>query len=103
MKGILTTVWAFIKKHIWIIVIVILALYYFVFAENSWLVINRLKRELNDLNREAAMLENDIKQDSIEATSLFSSKEALEIYGREHYYMKRPNEDIFIVNDNKKK
>jgi cell division protein FtsB len=35
--------------------------------------------------------------------SLFGSKEALEAYGREHYYMKRADEDIFIIKDSKEK
>ena len=51
------------------------------------------------LNREIDLLEHDIKQDSAEAESLFGNIDALETYGREHYYMKRDNEDIYIIKD----
>jgi hypothetical protein len=36
-------------------------------------------------------------QDSINAATISSSLDAKEHYGREHYYMKRPNEDIFVI------
>lgn len=85
-----------IKNKFVIATVIFLAIYFFL-GENSRQVIHSLQREVNDLRREAMILEHDIKQDSIEALSLFGSADALETYGREHYYMKRADEDIFII------
>ena len=46
------------------------------------------------MNKEAAIIEGEIRQDSIAAVSLLGNPDALETYGREQYYMKRANEDV---------
>ena len=91
--------WKIIKNKYVAATLIFLLIFLFL-GENNVRVIHRLRRELNDLNKEARLIEKDIKQDSLEAENLFGSKEALEAYGREHYYMKRDNEDIFIVKNN---
>ena len=68
-------------------------------GENSLLVINRLSREVSELRKDASIIEKDIQQDSIAAVSLYGNPDAIETYGRENYYMKRENEDIFIIKD----
>lgn len=98
MKEKIVKLWKRIPKK-YIIALAIFAAFYFFLSENNFMVIRRLQHDVNDLNKEAALLEEGIIADSIEAVNLFGSKEALEAYGREHYYMKRANEDIFIVND----
>lgn len=60
---------------------------------------HRLQREVSELKKEAKLIEKGIEQDSIAAVSLIDNPEAIETYGREHYYMKRQNEDIFIVKE----
>lgn len=42
-------------------------------------------------------LEQEIKQDSINAVELQKNINAVEKFGREKYMMKRPNEDIYII------
>lgn len=99
MKTFLFKFWKIIKNKYVAATLIFLLIFLFL-GENNVRVIHRLRRELNDLNKEARLIEKDIKQDSLEAENLFGSKEALEAYGREHYYMKRDNEDIFIVKNN---
>ena len=99
MKTFLFKFWKIIKNKYVAATLIFLLIFLFL-GENNVRVIHRLRRELNDLNKEARLIEKDIKQDSLEAEHLFGSKEALEAYGREHYYMKRDNEDIFIVKNN---
>lgn len=101
MKNVLSIIWKRLKNK-YVISTILFLLFYFFLGENNRMVIMRLNREVNNLKREASLIEKDIKQDSLEAASLFASREALEAYGREHYYMKRPNEDIFIIKDEKK-
>lgn len=101
MKNVLSIIWKRLKNK-YVISTILFLLFYFFLGENNRMVIMRLNREVNNLKREASLIEKDIKQDSLEVASLFASREALEAYGREHYYMKRPNEDIFIIKDEKK-
>ena len=96
MKKIFAKVWHIVKNRYVAATLIFIAIFLFV-SENNLFVIKRLGREVSQLNREAAILEKDIQQDSIEAMSLLDDAEALEAYGREHYYMKRPNEDIYVV------
>lgn len=99
MKHFFSKLWKIIKNK-YVAATLIFLLFFLFLGENNVRVIHRLKRELDGLNKEARLIEQDIRQDSMEAVSLFGSKEALEAYGREHYYMKRPDEDIFIIKEN---
>ena len=49
-----------------------------------------------------ASLEASIARDSAYNASLVDNPDQLEILGRVNYYMKRDNEDIFVIRDNKK-
>ena len=55
------------------------------------------RQELNELQASKAWYQNEIAKGSIEAEQLKSNPAIVEKYAREHYLMKRENEDIFIV------
>lgn len=98
MKKFLRTVWHIVKNKY--VAATIIFLIFFVFlGENSLLVTNRLNREVSQLQKDVAQYEQGIREDSIAAVSLVGNPEAIETYGREEYYMKRANEDIFIIKD----
>lgn len=96
MKKFFLTLWKIVKNK-YVAATLVFLLFFLFLGENNIMVTNRLEREVSQLDKEIAMLQADIQQDSIEGSSLLDNKEALEAYGREHYYMKRPNEDIFII------
>lgn len=98
MKKVLLSVWKVIKNK-YVAVTLVFLLFFLFLGENNVLVTHQLKRDLVELNKEIDLLEHAIKQDSAEAISLIGNMEALETYGREHYYMKRDNEDIYIIKD----
>ena len=98
MRKMLLSIWRIVKNK-YVAVTLIFLLFFFFLGENNFFVTHQLKRELAELNKEIDLLEHDIKQDSAEAVSLIGNIEALETYGREHYYMKRDNEDIYIIKD----
>ena len=98
MKKMLLSIWRVIRNK-YVAVTLVFLLFFFFLGENNVLVTHQLKREVAELNKEIDLLEHDIKQDSAEAVSLIGNMEALETYGREHYYMKRDNEDIYIIKD----
>ena len=60
-------------------------------------VSSRLRRQVENLHAEEQSLKDAIVADSVAAAELRGSLDAKEHYGRENYYMKRPNEDIFVI------
>ena len=86
-----------VLKNPYIAATIVFLLFYLFLGENNSKVRHILSNEVSSLQKEAGLLEEGIRQDSIEAASLYNNPEALEAYGREHYYMKRQDEDIFII------
>ncbi|MBR1850975.1 MAG: septum formation initiator family protein [Bacteroidales bacterium] len=62
----------------------------------------RLRRQVKELRAEERELRNDMVEDSVRAASLRGNLDAIERYGRENYYMKRSDEDIYVIKDRKK-
>lgn len=53
---------------------------------------------MSQLNEEKARYEESIRKDSLLIEQL-KNDEFLEQYARERYFMQRPNEQVFIVED----
>ncbi len=64
---------------------------------NNLLVTFKLAHQVHSLHDEETELQEAIVQDSINAASLKDNLDAIEHYGRENYYMKRADEDIFVI------
>ncbi len=64
---------------------------------NNLLVTFKLGRQVHSLHEEERELAEAIVQDSINNARLKDNIDAIEHYGRENYYMKRSNEDIFVI------
>lgn len=60
-------------------------------------VSSRLGRQVEALKAEEQALSEAIVADSAAAAELRRSLDVKEHYGRENYYMKRPNEDIYVI------
>lgn len=65
--------------------------------EYNLMVTHRVKNEVRELHAEEQALKEAIVSDSINNAALRDNLDAIEHYGRENYYMKRSNEDIFVV------
>lgn len=65
--------------------------------EYNLMVTHRVHKEVNQLHAEEAALKEAITTDSLNAANLKNNLDAIEHYGRENYYMKRPDEDIFVI------
>ena len=98
MKKTLLTIWRIVKNK-YVAATLIFLLFFLFLGENNVMVTHKLNREVSELNKEADLIRQCIEQDSIAAVSLIDNPEAIETYGREHYYMKRQNEDIFLVKE----
>jgi len=65
--------------------------------EHNLLVTRRVARQVDELHTEESALKEAIRTDSINNAALQGNLDAIEHYGRENYYMKRPNEDIYVI------
>lgn len=68
----------------------------FFFDSNSYLVHRELDQELNKLKSNQNYYEEEIEKDGAEIEQLID-EEGLEKYGREKYFMKKEDEDVFII------
>lgn len=86
-----------IKGLKYIVATVVFVVIIVFFDEYSLRVSARLHRQVNELHAEEQALKDAIVADSAANAELKSSLDVKEHYGRENYYMKRPNEDIYVI------
>ena len=67
------------------------------FSQYSLMERVRLSRNYNQLKYEKEYYQEQIKRDSTRLHELTTDDDNLEKFAREQYYMKKPNEDIFVV------
>lgn len=63
---------------------------------NSLLIHRELNEDITDLEDEKAYYKNEIEKDK-KAIKELSTEDGLEKLAREKYYMKKENEDIYII------
>jgi cell division protein FtsB len=83
-------------KNIFILILVVFAIWMLFFDANSWLIHHELNTEIKDLENEKEYYKKEIEKDKIDLKKL-STEEGIEKFAREAYYMKRENEEIYII------
>ncbi len=95
----LKTIWKNLNrpfKNIFLLIGAGFLIWMLFFDANSWLIHKELNTEINQLEEKKSYYKDAIQQDQEEWREL-QTEEGLEAYGREHFYLKQPNEDIFIM------
>ena len=67
------------------------------FDEYNWIRIRRDSLKLKALKREATYLRKKIEEDKDRLKELKSNPAELEKFARENYYMKKDNEDVYVI------
>jgi cell division protein FtsB len=83
-------------KNFYVITLVGFAIWMLFFDTHSWLLHRDLNKDIEDLENEKAYYRNEMKKDQKAINSL-STEEGVEKVARETYYMKKENEDIYII------
>ena len=83
-------------RNIFVLSLLIFAVWMLFFDSNSWFIHNELNQDIKKLEQEKEYYEHEIEKDSKEIEKL-STEDGLEKYGREHYKMKKENEEIYII------
>ena len=88
--------WFKIMTNTYILVLTIFVIWMAFFDTNSLLIHNELQQEINKLEQQREFLEQEINRDK-ELLEQLRDPEELEKYARENYYMKKDNEEIFLI------
>ena len=78
------------------IIIIIFIIWMIFFDSNSFIIHNELNNDINELNDQKSYYEKEIAKDNIEL-QMIQSDSGLEKYAREKLYMKKDNEEIFLI------
>ena len=69
-----------------------------IFIDNtSWLVVRNLNQEINKYEEQLAFYKGEFEKNEAFYKRLMQNKDEKEKYARENYFMKRKNEEIFIL------
>ncbi|REE24518.1 FtsB family cell division protein [Winogradskyella pacifica] len=83
-------------KNIYVIVLVVFMVWMLFFDAHSWLFHHELNTDINELEYQKEHYRNEMAKDN-KAIKELSTDEGIERTARETYYMKKSNEDIFII------
>ena len=95
----LLTIWNYIRRHKYMITVLIFIVVIGFLDENS--LIQRVKHpsEISALNSEIEKYRKQYEEDTEKLKELTTNPEALEKIAREKYLMKKPDEDIFVFEE----
>lgn len=83
----------------YLIIIIFFVIWMIFFDTNSFLIHKELDDDIRALEENKEFFENEIKQDRLFLEKMNDSDE-IEKFAREKYYLKKENEEIFIIERN---
>jgi cell division protein FtsB len=83
-------------KNIFVIIFIVFAVWMLFIDSNSLLIHHELNEDISDLEDEKEYYNKEIQKDK-KAIKELSTDEGIEKLAREKYYMKKDNEDIYII------
>ena len=92
----LYTLWGIIRKLKYVVVLFFIVLINGVLDDNSWMENYKRKQQIEQVKNEIAELRAQYEEDTRRYEALDKSSE-LERVAREKYFMKRADEDVFVV------
>jgi len=96
MKKLKKKKWFGILTNIYVLVLTAFVVWMLFFDTNSLLIHKELKKEIKNLEKTQDFLRNEIEKDKKIIKKLSDSNE-LEKFAREQYYLKKKNEEIYLI------
>jgi cell division protein FtsB len=93
-------VWPWLKNK-YVITIAVFAIWMLFFDQNNVVDQVKMSFEINQLEDDRAYYLQQIEKDSTRLHELTTDRENLEKYAREQFLMKKPNEEVFVVIEEK--
>lgn len=99
--------WVKFVSKTYVLVLTAFVIWMVFFDTNSALIHLELRGEIDKLEKEKEFLKQEIEKDK-KALEKLSTKDGLEKYAREKFYMKKENEEVYLIEyedsvNNKKK
>lgn len=88
--------WFRIISNKYVLLLVLFAVWMLFLDSNSWLVHRELDHQIEELEKNKEYYKSQIRKDTAIINSMDDLGE-LERFAREEYYMKRENEEVFII------
>ncbi|MEN8884992.1 MAG: septum formation initiator family protein [Winogradskyella sp.] len=83
-------------KNIYVLVLMVFVTWMLFFDAHSWIFHHELNSDIEELEYQKNHYKNEMAKDN-KAIKELSTEEGIERTARETYYMKKPNEDIYII------
>ncbi|MCM4151397.1 septum formation initiator family protein [Arenibacter sp. N53] len=96
IKGIRKKKWFGLVTNMYVLVLTVFVVWMVFFDTNSLLIHWELKKQINNLEKQKDFLHEEIARDK-KIIEKLSDPEELEKFAREHYYLKRKNEEIYLI------
>nr|WP_275126009.1 septum formation initiator family protein [Zhouia amylolytica] len=88
--------WFSFVSNIYVLILTVFVIWMLFFDANSLLTHIELQQEINKLEKQKEHLQKEIAKDKKTINKLKNEQE-LERFGREEYYLKKDNEEIYII------
>ena len=88
--------WVKIFSNKYLLIVILFSIWMFFFDTNSYFIHNELNNSIESLENNKDIYKDEIKKDKIFINKMKDSNE-VEKYAREKYYLKKENEDIYII------
>ena len=88
--------WFKIIGNKYVLILLLFAVWMLFLDSNSWLVHRELDQQMNELEENKTYYREQIQKDTAIINSL-NDPDELEKFAREKYFMKRENEEIYII------
>jgi len=89
----------YMSKHIYWLVVAGFAVLTFTVGDSNLYKRYTYDEKIKSLEKEIGQYEEEIRINKKKLNDLRTDKEGLERFAREEFYMKKANEDIFIIKD----
>ena len=96
LKNLKKKKWFGILTNIYVLVLTVFVVWMLFFDTNSLLIHRELKKEIKNLEKTQDFLRNEIAKDKKIIEKLSDTNE-LEKFAREQYYLKKKNEEIYLI------
>ena len=101
MKRFLTKLWPWLRNK-YVLTISLFAIWILFFDQNNMVDRMKMSSEIRQLEKDREFYQEQIMTDSTRLNELTTNKANLEKYAREQFLMKKPDEDVFVVINEKK-
>ena len=88
--------WVGWLTNIYVLILTVFVIWMLFFDTNSLMIHLELKREIQKLEKQKEFLSKEIEKDK-KIIEQLSDPEELEKFAREEYYLKKKNEEIYLI------